>query len=363
MPRALTLTKIEGAKPGEVYYPIQIKDVPKPKPGPGEVLVRLTAAALNHRDYFIRRHQYPAISFTNALLADGYGTVIETGPDVKRTNLLNKNVVLLPLRGWDSDPNAPEDVTKYGVIGSTTLNDAGTAQDYIVVSEDDVEPAPSHLTPAEAAALPLAGLTAWRAFKTKSDSASPGKNILITGIGGGVALQALQFAVAAGCNVYVTSGDQQKIDKAKEMGAKDGVLYKGELWGKDLQKLLPKDRPYIDAVIDGAGGKIIYKTGRLLKPGGVIVQYGMTVGPKMDWAMPAVLNWTELRGTSMGSRKEFREMLTFVAKTKIRPVVFRTVKGLSNLPAIEGLFEEMSKGSQFGKLVIEIGNEDDGAKL
>jgi NADPH:quinone reductase-like Zn-dependent oxidoreductase len=363
MPRALTLTKIDGAKPGQVYYPIQVNNVSMPKPGPGQVLVRLTTAALNHRDFFIRRHQYPAISFTNPLLADGYGTVVETGPSVNRTNLLNKNVVLLPMRGWDADPNAPEDMSKYCVIGSTTITDAGTAQDYVVVSEDDVEPAPSHLSPAEAAALPLAGLTAWRAFKTKTGCATPGSNILITGIGGGVALLAMQFAIAAGCNVYVTSGDQQKINKAKEMGAKDGLSYKNELWGKDLKKLLPEDRPFIDAVIDGAGGNLLYKTGRFLKPGGVIVQYGMTVGPKMDWPMPAVLTWTDLRGTSMGSRREFKEMLTFVAKNKIRPVVFRTVKGLSNIQAIESLFEEMARGSQFGKLVIEIGSEDDVSKL
>ncbi|KAH7328380.1 hypothetical protein B0I35DRAFT_473101 [Stachybotrys elegans] len=358
MPRALALQKAPGS-PGKVYYPLRIKEVPKPEPGPGEVLVRLKAAALNHRDYFIRKHLYPAISLDNPMLADGYGIVVETGPSVTRPDLLNKPVLLTPNRGWDSDPAAPEDMRGYTVIGSSAITEAGTAQDYIVVPEDELVVAPGHLSTAEAAALPLAGLTGWRALVTKSGCASAGKNILITGIGGGVAIQVLQFAVAFGCKVFVTSGDEGKIDRAKEMGAKGGVSYKDEAWDKKLKELLPKDRPFIDAVIDGAGGNIVPKSVKLLKPGGVIVQYGMTVSPKMDWTMPAVLSWVDLRGTSMGSKKEFRDMVAFVGEHKIRPVVSRTVHGLSNLQDIDGLFDDMAQGSQFGKLVIEIDGEDE----
>jgi len=135
----------------------------------------------------------------------------------------------------------------------------------VCVEESEVEEAPSHLSPAEAAALPLTGLTGWRAFVTKSGNAEAGNNILVTGIGGGVALNVLQFAVAKGCNVYVTSGDEAKIEKAKNMGAKGGVNYKTEGWEKELKKLLPKDRPYVDAIIDGAGGDVVKKAVRILK--------------------------------------------------------------------------------------------------
>ena len=249
---------------------LQIKEVPEPEPGPHEVLVRLSAAALNHRDLFIRHHQYPAISFTSALLADGYGVVVQTGPSVTRTGLLNKPVILTPMRGWESDPAGPEPGGTFTIVGSSKLSDVGTAQDYIVVHEDEVEPAPAHLSPAEGAALPMVGLTGWRALVTKAGCTSPGKNVLITGIGGGVALQVLQFAVAFGCNVFVTSGDQAKIDRAKQLGAKGGVIYKNEAWEKDLQAMLPGDRPFLDAVVDGAGGKVVSKSVRLLKPGGVI---------------------------------------------------------------------------------------------
>ncbi|PNY23134.1 zinc-type alcohol dehydrogenase-like protein YogA [Tolypocladium capitatum] len=358
MPRVLTLKKIEG-KPGEVYYPLQIKEVPKPEPGPHEVLVRLSAAALNHRDLFIRQHLYPAISFTNALLADGYGIVVQTGPSVTRASLLNKPVILTPMRGWESDPTGPEPGSIFSVTGGSKLSDVGTAQDYVVVHEDEVEPAPAHLSPAQGAALPLVGLTGWRALVTKAGCASPGKNVLVTGIGGGVALQVLQFAVAFGCNVFVTSGDQAKIDRAKQMGAKGGVIYNNDAWEKDLQGMLPRDRPFLDAVIDGAGGKVVSKSVRLLKAGGVIAQYGMTVSPRMDWLMQAVVANVELKGITMGSKKEFRDMVAFVNEKKIKPVVSRTVRGLGNLEAIDGLFADMAAGRQFGKLVIEI--DDDGS--
>lgn len=264
------------------------------------------------------------------------------------------------MRGWESDPAGPEGWPAFAVTGGTKLTDVGTAQDFIVVPEDEVELAPDHLSPTEGAALPLVGLTGWRALVTKTNgAAAAGNNILITGIGGGVALQVLQFAVGFGCNVFVTSGDQAKIDRAKQMGAQGGVIYKDEAWDKTLAAMLPKDRLLLDAVIDGAGGKVVAKTVKLLKPGGVISQYGMTVSPKMDWLMQAVLANVELKGTTMGSKKEFKDMIAFVKEKKIRPIVSRTVKGLDNLEAINGLFADMEGGKQFGKLVIEIGEAND----
>ncbi|UNI13439.1 hypothetical protein JDV02_000187 [Purpureocillium takamizusanense] len=368
MPRLLHVKKIDG-KPGEVYYPLQLKDVPKPQPGPGEVLVRLTAAALNHRDLFIRHHQYPAISFSAPMLADGCGVVEQLGPGVDASRFPRRNagsaasVVLTPMRGWAADLAGPEPGSIFSVTGSSRLTDVGTAQDYIVVPADELEPAPPHLSPVQAAALPLVGLTAWRALVTKAgcspgDPATPGKNVLVTGIGGGVALQALQFAVALGCNVYVTSGDRAKIDRARGLGARGGVVYRDDDWDKQLAGLLPRDRPYLDAVIDGAGGKVVAKTVRLLRTGGVISQYGMTVAPKMDWSMQAVLANVDLKGSTMGSRKEFGEMIKFVTEKKITPVISRTVKGLDNLDGIDSLFADMEAGRQFGKLVIEIDTGD-----
>lgn len=347
-----------GIQPNEqctkVTSSLKLSHAPKPEPGEKELLVRLTAAALNHRDLFIRHHQYPAISFDAPMLADGYGVVVAAGPGVSRRDLLDRPVLLTPMRGWESDPSTPE-AGYCAVTGSSKLSPVGTAQDYVVVHESEVVPAPAHLSPVEGAALPLVGLTGWRALVSKTDAAAPGRNILITGIGGGVALQVLQFGVAFGANVFVSSGDQAKIDKAKTLGAKGGVVYKEKGWEAKLKALLPSDRPFLDAIIDGAGGEIVSKAVRLLKQGGIISQYGMTVSPKMDWLMSAVINNIELRGTTMGSKREFNDMVAFVNKHRIKPVISRTVKGLDNLEAIDGLFTEMEEGKQFGKLVIEIG--------
>jgi NADPH:quinone reductase-like Zn-dependent oxidoreductase len=135
----------------------------------------------------------------------------------------------------------------------------------LCVPADEVEPVPDHLSDAEAAALPLTGLTAWRAFVVKSNNAIAGRNILVTGIGGGVALNVLQFAVAMGCRVFVTSGSEEKIARAKEMGAVGGVNYKKPDWEKELMRMLPRDRKWLDAVIDGAGGDICARTLKILK--------------------------------------------------------------------------------------------------
>ncbi|KAL8848299.1 MAG: hypothetical protein Q9221_006653 [Calogaya cf. arnoldii] len=138
-------------------------------------------------------------------------------------------------------------------------------QEYAVVPTAELELAPDHLSDTDAAALPLTGLTAWRALSTKSSNAKAGRNILVTGIGGGVALMVLLFGVAKGCNVYVTSSSQAKIDRAKSLVAKGGVLYtEEEGWPKALRNLLPHDRSFLDAVIDGAGRDIVDSTWKLL---------------------------------------------------------------------------------------------------
>ncbi|KAK6828609.1 NRPS-like enzyme [Apiospora arundinis] len=361
----LTVRKIDG-KPGKVYYPLQLHTAPIPKPGP----VELHAAALNHRDLFIRQHLYPGISFTHPLLADGCGTVVRCGgssgtePSSSSNSLLHRKVILTPTRGWHDSRDGPEDLKKYTVIGGSSGSPAGAAQRYIVVPASEVEPSPTHLSAVEAAALPLVGVTAWRALVTKcfdgDQARAAGRNVLVTGIGGGVALQVLQFGVALGCNVYVTSGDAAKLQRATspELGAKGGVSYRDKDWDAQLGRMLPKNRPFLDAVVDGAGGDLVARTVRLLKPGGILSCYGMTVSPNMNWSMGAVMKNIELRGSTMGSRAEFAAMAEFVRQHKIRPVVSRVVKGgLEDLDAINGLYDDMRQGKQFGKLVIEISPE------
>jgi NADPH:quinone reductase-like Zn-dependent oxidoreductase len=174
-------------------------------------------------------------------------------------------VLLNPGTGWKDSLDGPEHPKGYSIMGGTKSNPVGTLQDVCVLDAGELEECPEHLNDEEAAALPLTGLTAWRAFWVKSGNAVAGRNILVTGIGGGVALMVLLFAVAQGCNVYVTSGNQEKIDKAVKLGAKGGVIYKEKDWDKKLQAILPKDRQYLDAIVDGAGGDVVKVGSKILK--------------------------------------------------------------------------------------------------
>lgn len=265
MPKQVSISKIDG-KPGQVYYPLSLDERPKPSPAAGQVLLKIHAAALNHRDLFIRQHQYPGTTFGVALCADGCGTVVELGKGVD-PKWKGKRVVVNPGEGWRDDPAGPEDKGGYRILGGTKLNANGTLQEYMVVGEVELEEAPEHLDDVHAAAIPLTGLTAWRAVMVKcgQQNVGPGKNVLITGIGGGVALMALEFARAAGANVYVTSGSEEKIKKAVQLGAKGGVNYKEQGWDKKLLGMLTTERKLFDAIVDGAGADVVEKGAKLLK--------------------------------------------------------------------------------------------------
>lgn len=261
MPAGISIRKIDG-KPSEVYYPLERITFSSPSPSPTQVKIRISAAALNHRDLFIRQHLYPGISFGIPLLADGCGTVIDTGSDSSAKKWMGKRVILNPGTGWKDSPDGPEEKGGYKIMGGTKTNPLGTLVEELVIDASECEEAPPHLSDAEAAALPLTGLTAWRAL-SKTQRGQPGKNILVTGIGGGVALMALMFGSAAGAKVYVSSGDEAKLQKAKELGAAGGVNYKEEGWEKKLPEMVEGGK--LDAIIDGAGGEIIVKGARLLK--------------------------------------------------------------------------------------------------
>lgn len=264
MPKAIAIRKVDG-KPGQVYYPLEHIQLPEPKPTDNEVVVKITAAALNHRDLFLRQHLYPGTTFGVPLLADGSGVVVATGSSPQAQKWKGKKVIINPGSGWKDDPDGPESPKGYAILGGTKMNPLGTLGEIVTIDAGELEEQPQHLSSIEAAALPLTGLTAWRAVMTKSGQAKPGRNILVTGIGGGVALMALLFASAAGANVFVSSGSEEKLKRAKALGAAGGVNYKEEGWEKKLMSELPAERKHLDAIIDGAGGDVVEKGMRMLK--------------------------------------------------------------------------------------------------
>lgn len=282
---------------------------------------------------------YPLpITVGSVLGSDGVG-VVKKGANVGQRVLMN------PGCGWDSDPLGPEQ--DYYILG--LLPAVGTFRKELVIETRELAPCPEHLSLAEAAALPLAGLTAYRACFSKA-KIERGHNVLVTGIGGGVAMFALQFAVAAGANVYVTSSKQEKISNAVQMGAKGGVNYKDASCMDDLLKLTKGAK--IDSIIDGAGGPLYAEFPKVLKNGGIMVNYGQTSDKSnksmttsdqggIVFTMVHTFGNYELKGSTMGSRHEFQEMVAFVEKHKIKPLVSEVFKHGFDESSVDKALDDM----------------------
>lgn len=312
-----------------LHQGLDYQEMPAPHAGKQDGLVHLRAAALNHRDLFITQGLYAGIKFPTILGSDGAG------------EYRGKAVVIDPSLDWGGDPKAQG--RGFRVLG---LPDDGTFATQIAIPRSNIHPKPQHLDWEQAAALPLAGVTAWRVLFTRCQIKA-GERVLITGIGGGVALMVLQLAIAAGAEVFVSSGSDEKIAKAVSLGAKGGANYRLPDWDKTLKK----DAGGFDVVIDSAGGDGFGALLGLCNPGARIGVYGGTQG-KINGLSPQPLFWKQVSilGSTMGTRLDFRRMLAFVSKHEIVPVI-DSVFALSD--GNEAL-KKMEKGDQFGKIVLRI---------
>jgi NADPH:quinone reductase-like Zn-dependent oxidoreductase len=315
----------------EVKQPLVLQERPGPKAGKGQVIVKLKAAALNRRDYWITQGLYPGIRCPVILGSDGAGTA-----DFKE-----KEVIINPGYNWGERQAVQSGDFK--ILGTP---DDGTFAEQIAVPQEQLFAKPEHLSWEQAAALPLAGLTAYRAL-FKQGRLQSSQTVVITGIGGGVACIALQLAVAAGATVIVTSSSQAKIDKALAMGAAAGFLYTAEGYAAQVNKQFGP----VHLIIDGAGGDGYGKLIDMVSPGGRIVSYGITAGPSTKLELRKVY-WKQLHlvGSTMGSPEDFVAMLDMVNKHKIQPVIDEVFALSDGNKA----FEKMNVSSQFGKLVLWI---------
>lgn len=318
----------------------QIKKVVKPTLQSGEALVRIKAAALNRRDYWIQQGKYAGLKFPIILGSDSSG-IVEEVFDAADASWVGKEVVIHPGSYWGEHPNFQS--ANFKILG---LPEDGTFAEYVKVDVKNLFIKPAHLTHQQAAAFPLAGLTAYRALFTKAQLKKE-DTVLITGIGSGVATFALLFAVNFGCKVYVTSSSPEKIEKAIALGAKGGVNYKDADFDEELKSLSGG----IDVVIDGAVGEGFAKHLTYVNPGARIVFFGATAGD-----MPALnaraIFWKQLQilGTTMGTTEEFKAMHQFICGHQIIPVisdVFKLEDGASAIAL-------MANSSQFGKIVLEV---------
>lgn len=320
---------------------VVLDDVPAPKPGLGEVLIQIKAAALNLRDIWIVKGLYPNIKVPVILGADGAGVVTGVGEGVDK-NWLDKPVIINPSLDWGDDPKAQQ--KDYKILG---LPVDGTHAEYIVIPASNIFKKPDHLSFEEAAAIPLSGLTGYRAL-FRQGNLQKGETVLITGIGGGVASLVQQMALAFGAKVLVTSGSDDKLDRAKELGALGGANYDHGDWKKEIAALSTKG---IDLIIDGAGGLGFNKLIQLIKPGGRIVVYGATAGRPPDLQIHRLF-WKQItiQGTTMGNDQDFRNMVQFFELHKLKPVIHKTY----DLENYKEAYLEMMENKQFGKIILQV---------
>lgn len=330
--RALVLTELKS--------PLRLEERDDLVPGPGEVVVALKAAALNRRDFWITQGMYPGIQLPVVLGSDGAGIVTSVGDGVS-PDLLGREVIINP--GWNWGDREAAQSNEFRILG---LPDDGTFAGQVKVPAAYVASKPEHLSWQEAAALPLAGVTAYRALFTQG-GLQPGERVLISGVGGGVATFALQYALAVGATVVVTSSSPEKIEKAIQLGATAGFDYTAEGWHKQLLS----DQGAVDLIIDSAGGEGYANLVDVAAPGGRIVNYGATAGPPKKLDLFKVF-WKQLRliGSTMGSPKDFGEMLAFVHQRKITPIIDEVFSLADGNEAIE----RMKHSPQFGKTVIDL---------
>lgn len=312
---------------------LRCEEVDEPAARPGWVTVRLRASALNWHDVLVRQGKYGS-ELPHVPGADGAGTRLDTGEEV----------VVLPSLWWGDDESAPG--RDWEILGD---HHAGTYAELVTVPAECVRPKPEGLNWHEAAALPLVGLTTYRALFTRG-RLREGESLLVLGAGGGVATMAVQLAASAGAKVVVTSSSQGKVDSARELGAEDGVLYTDDDWSEQARRMSPGGRGF-DVVLDPVGSW--EEAVGALRPGGRLVVLGAS--RRSDAVLDVrrfYFGQYDLLGTTMGSPRDFRGLLSLVDGGVVgAPVVDRAFP----LDQAAAAHEYLERGRGFGKVVLDFG--------
>jgi NADPH:quinone reductase-like Zn-dependent oxidoreductase len=343
--RALTISAHGGLEQLEVR-----DDLPLPElRASTDVRVRVRAAALNHLDLFVLRGM-PGLTLVPPWIvgSDAFGVVDAVGDSVRGLSS-GDSVIVNP---GISDRTcaycqAGEQslCLKYKILGEHT---PGTAAEFIVVPAANVRSVAYGVDPAIAAAFPLATLTAWRMVHTRAQ-VRPGERVLIWGIGGGVALAALQICKQIGADVWVTSRSEEKLARAKELGADHALNARGEDIAGTIRKATAKAG--VDVVIDNVGHASWGQSLQALGRRGRLVTCGATSGPMVETDVRRLFwnQWTIL-GSTMGNDNEFDAIAGELRRGHLLPPVD------SVWPLVDGVraFERLASGDQFGKVVIAI---------
>jgi NADPH:quinone reductase-like Zn-dependent oxidoreductase len=315
---------------------------PDPKPGPGQVLLRMKASSLNYRDLVVPERGYGAHTGTLPLIpvSDGVGEVIETGPGVQRLKAGDR-VCPCFNQGWTGGEPDLERLTQ--TLGGPI---DGTMAERMVLPAGGVRPVPAHLSDEEAATLPCAALTAWSALVTYG-ALAPGSKVLIQGTGG-VALFALQFAKLLGAHATVISSSDEKIARARALGADAAINYRATPeWAKATRDITG-GRGY-DHIVELGGEKTLPQSLLCIRPGGTLSMIGVLSGGTLSAPLGRVVTrQVRLQGITVGSHDGFEAMLRAIAQHELRPQVDRVFP-------FEGLKDALAylkSGQQFGKICI-----------
>lgn len=323
---------------------LHLVDRPDPRPGPGEVLVRLRAASLNFRDVLALRGGYGSRQKQADLvpLSDGAGEVVETGSGVSQFKAGDR-VVNTFFPGWLAGP--PDERFLQQDLGGMA---DGVACELRVFSQEALLPIPASMSFVQAATLPCAAVTAWNAVRAHG-GAGP-EHVVLTQGSGGVALFALQFARAAGAAVIALSSTAERLERLRVLGAAHGINYRDDAeWGKTVRQLT-RGRG-VDIVVETAGAQTLKQSIRATRLGGLIAMIGMVSGPTAELNLPLVaMGSLRIHGIAVGSREHLQQVLAACAQHAIAPVVDRVLP----LADLGEAVRHVAGGSQFGKVCVEI---------
>lgn len=317
-------------------------ELERPSPGANEVLVKFRAASLNHRDVMMIEGTYnPRLQLPLVPFSDGAGEVVEIGEGVTRWKIGDRACPVF-MQGWlDGELDHAKSKTTLG--GDLD----GCLRDYGRFNEQGLVRIPKYLSFEEAACLPCAAVTAWNALMV-SGELKGGETVLILG-SGGVSLFALQFAKLAGARVIMTSSSDEKLARAKELGADDPINYRErEDWDDAVLELT--DKRGVDHVIEVGGAGTLQRSIRAVRIGGHIAMIGAVAGSGEFSHIPIFMKAIRLDGVFVGSRKMFEDMNTAIERSKLQPVIDR----LFGFDEVRDALWCMQSGAHFGKIVITI---------
>ena len=316
---------------------------------PTEVTVKLRAASLNHIDIWNRLGATGiVVPMPHILGADGAGVVVEIGENVANVKK-GDAVCLYPATGCGRCEFCLTG-RDFMCIQLRVLGERleGTYAEYVKLPAENCLPIPSGLSFEEAAAFPLVLITLWRMLITNAQL-KPGESLLIIGIGGGVASAALQVAKKIGAHVIVTSGSDEKLERAKILGADHGINHRTKDFAEEVRTLTAHRG--VDVVLDCVAGEVWQKSLAALAQGGRLVTCGATAGGQPNDDLTAIFSkQLKIYGSTLGSREEFRQLLSFMAVKKIKPIL-DSVFPLKDAAAAQRYLEA---GKQFGKVVLQM---------